>query len=171
MKNYTFLILAILLFSCTKNESDGWHKIQVVDQFGDPVKDEYNIGTEVTGTFSNSSVKDGNLIVKIQSVDSCLFILFHEYGNKSIGLLPEGERVFPKIKTADNKTSQIGCFVFNGYMGDDDKKKLFNLLMTESKPFKIVLDVGLGHDHFNSVYVFAIDPTGFKEAFLENQKK
>jgi hypothetical protein len=159
------------------SNNSAWEKVDVVDEFGDIKKNEFAIIGKFNGKFSNSIATDAELIVKMQVADSSIFTMFYEYGREPKAELPNNKFVNIKVKLNNGVIKELNMFLMDNLMTDGNKKTgLSNLIRTERKPFKVIVDLknvldgGFKYDgeHKDKSYVFEIDPRGFNEIVKGN---
>lgn len=173
-----FLLIApICLMSCSgsgpaentteanavKTGGNPWQKVPVTDEFGDLLEGQFLIAAEFTGTMTNSAVADAPLTVKMVVEDSTLFARFYEYGREPETKLPNAEILTIKVKTEDGTVQKMEQFLVKNVMLDM-KGELKNLLLNQSTPVKVMLDLSTVGSFSNSVYTFEVDPAGFRES-------
>ena len=171
------LITALCLVSCStsdtaestteasavKTELSPWEKVPVKDEFGDITEGRFLVSAEFKGTMTNSAVADAPLTVNMLVEDTVLFARFYEYGREPETKLPNAEVLTIKVKTADGTVHKIPQFLVRNVMLDM-KGELKDLLLNQSSPVKVMVDLSTVGSFSNSVYTFEVDPTGFRES-------
>jgi hypothetical protein len=143
--------------------------MKVKDEFGDVIPGKSAIGADIQGTMSNSATSNAPLIVRIQLEDSSMYTSFYEYGREPQAKLPENEFITIKIKLANGDVSQLKLFLFQNYL-TDSHKDFFNLLMSQSSPIKVIVDLSTVSSYESTIYNFEIDPTGLKNILKSKVK-
>jgi hypothetical protein len=140
-----------------------WQVVKVKDEFGDIVQGKSTIAADFKGKMSNSIISDADLTVTMQILaDSTIVGIFYEYNKKPQAKLPETQYITAKIKLADGEVTKVKMLLFHNMMWDNDKK-LFKLLMTQSSPIKVIVDLSDISQYETTIYNFEIDPSGLKD--------
>lgn len=167
-----FAILTLTLISCsgekTKQDSQpkkelaevvntNWKKLQVVDEFNDPVEGEFN----TVGTFEgveNVSGKNIPLKIQVQLVGNQTYIKFIN----SMGMveqLTDKKFIDVSVKNEAGAVSKIQQFTFDNYLVDSDSI-LYNMLMESNQELKINVNKKSLNKFMNGNYVFTMSSKG-----------
>lgn len=179
----TLICVIVLLTNCTSKKSESsdtkdstadvtestadqivWKIDDVKDEFGDIVQGNSIIVADFKGKMANSATADADLTVRIEVLaDSTISTKFYEYGREPQATLPETVNVDTRIKLANGEVVTVQQLLFQDMMVDKDKK-LLNLLLSQSGPVKVIVDLNtLRRNSENIVYNFEIDPIGLKD--------
>ncbi len=142
-----------------------WNSVQVVDEFGDNVEGKFDIGASFNGKMSNSITTGVPLIVNAYLHDSTLAFVFYEYEREPYAQLPDSEFLRIKIKTSSGELFQSEVFLYQNLMLDNSKE-LLGILLNETEPLKIIVDLSRYHGFPNKVYMFELNPNGLQEALI-----
>jgi hypothetical protein len=162
MKKLLFLMIltTVALFSCKQPNKNVWKIVNTKDEFGDITKESAILAT-FEGTMDNSATSGSKLIVSLQvEKDSTIYMTFYEYGHSPAVVFDSyTTNMEMQIKLSTGKMVPIAVMPFQSYMLDI-KHQLFNLLITQKQPLKILFKATFNP---STVYTFEINPDNFTE--------
>lgn len=165
---FGFLTICILTTACTsetettnltENTESTWKKAPIKDEFGDSVPGKFGILARFDGEMSNSAVANEKLVVSMQIQDDILYSIFYEYGSPPQSSLPDRKFLPLRIKLANNEIIEIEQFLLEDIMYDSDDN-LLNVLMRETEPFKVIVDLSKVDRYESTKYTYEVDPKG-----------
>ena len=187
MKNILLPALLILLLNSCSQKSESiinahdeklatdkyWKKIQALDEFGDEIVGKKIISGIFKGKFSNEFVANETALLRFQVKDSISIFEILDYGNEPVKDLENYNLLPLTIKLSDGKIINDTVVFLNNMVISNFEGKLYSLLISEEKPFKIIFNFAnikysKLHEFDKSSYLIEIFPQGLKE-LLENK--
>jgi hypothetical protein len=165
MKTFFTLTLCFLTLSITAQEpiiKSAWVESPVVDEFGDIIEGESIITSSSQGKFSNSATSDSDLTVNMQIVDGSIYAVFYEYNSAPQAHLPENEFINVKAKVESGEIVKVQQFLYNHIMCDTEGE-LTSLVLNQSSPLKVIVDLSTIDKYSYTTYQFEIDPSGLSQ--------
>lgn len=171
--------------------SNSWRLVGTIDDFGKETG-ESAIVANFQGTMSNSATSNSPLLVRAQLVEGQIYMRLFEYGRLP-AYVPNSKFMYIAIRRPNGTVDYAGIFLWNGYIVDsgylpgsdsnfsrpewrklsnfqDGKIKdnqLLNILLKESDPITIRIDMSWIDRTNSAVYVFDMNSSGLKELKLD----
>jgi hypothetical protein len=158
-------LLCVLTLSLTAQEpiiKSAWVESPVVDEFGDIIEGESIITSSSQGKFSNSATSDSDLTVNMQIVDGSIYAVFYEYNSAPQAHLPENAFINVKAKVESGEIVKVQQFLYNHIMCDTEGE-LTSLVLNQSSPLKVIVDLSTIDKYSYTTYQFEIDPSGLSQ--------
>jgi hypothetical protein len=154
-----------------------WTRVGTIDDFGKETGESV-IAANFTGTMSNSATTNSPLIVRAQMSDGKLYMQFLEYGRQPANM-PDNRFIYVSVRRPGGDVETVGQFLFRGYMADtgylpgsntltggDGKTKdnqLLDLLLEETEPITVRVEMSRADRNNSAVYVFDMDNGGLRD--------
>lgn len=166
---------------------NSWVSVPTIDEFGIETGD-YTIAAEFKGTMSNSATSNAELSVIAQMSDGQIYMTFREYGYMPANL-PHSQFIYVSVRRPNGEVEHVGQFFFRGYMvdsgylpgsdpnyslpewrdkptfGDGSRRdnQLLDILLEESEPIIVRVEMSRVDRSNSAVYVFSMDNYGLIE--------
>ena len=142
--NRLFLLMLLSVFGAQLFAQ--WEITHFKDAYGD-LSTEQGIICKIEGIFSNSAVsnKDVTVVIQVHPEKKTMFFSFYEYSGDNVRnfvAYKQGD-ASAIIKLANGKTKKMLFYMHRRSLERDYSlgSKLYKTLMTESKPFKMIVNV------------------------------
>jgi hypothetical protein len=168
------IVIAITITSCTNDAGSKtkpvWQIEQLKDEFGDKVEGETAIVANFNGKMYNSAVSGANLTVRMTLYDSLFFTDFFEYSTPPSAYLSDSDNVIIDLKLSNGEKIEVKQFLRKNLMCDFENE-LFDIILSQNKPIKVIVDLSKANEFSNATYYFEIDPTGLKDLLKKIENK